>query len=148
MKKFIDLEKIAAMNVQQRRTLYNNARKTEGDDARLIERLIVENRLLVSNTGGLPHEDPVILKIEEVIQSPAGRAAAKKATDEGLPAMAGVDPLLRSGLGDDYGTYDTTSWAGTFVAAEMEQMGYVQTQKKPLPTGSVAKTAAFFVKRK
>ena len=147
MPKFPSLEDIVAMQPEARRTLYTNAMKHESDEAKTIVRLIADNRLLASKAGGLPHEDPVILAIESIIQSPEGRAAAKAASDAGLPAMAGVDPLLRAGVGDDYGTFDTTSWAGTFVAAEMESMGYRQTCKKPMPTGSVAKTAAFFERR-
>lgn len=141
------LEKIIAMTPEERRTLHRNASKLGTEDARLVVKLVTENRLLATASGGLAHEDPVVLAIESVITSEEGRAAAKEATDAGLPAMAGVDPLLRKHVGEDYGTFDTTSWAGTFVAAEMESMGYRQTSKKPLPPGSVAKTAAFFERR-
>lgn len=141
------LEMIVAMTTEERRTLHRNASKLETEDARVVVKLITENRLLATVSGGLPHEDPVVLAIESVIASDEGRAAAKEATDSGLPAMAGVDPLLRKHVGEEYGTFDTTSWAGTFVAGEMESMGYKQTRKKALPPGSVAKTAAFFERR-
>ena len=141
------LEKIIGMTAEARRTLHRNASKLDTEGARLVVKLITENRLLASASGGLPHEDPVVLAMESVITSDEGRAAAKAATDAGLPAMAGVDPLLRKYVGNDYGSFDTTSWAGTFVAAEMETMGYRQTRKKPMPPGSVAKTAAFFERR-
>jgi hypothetical protein len=142
------LEKIVAMTPQARRNLYNNALKLGTAEAKLVVKLIADNRLLASNAGGLPHEDPIILEMEEIIQSTAGRAAAKAASDDGLPAMAGVDPLLQDALGEDYGTFDTTNWAGSLVAIEMESMGYVQTKKKKMPDGCVAKTAAFFEKRR
>jgi hypothetical protein len=148
MSKVPTLEQITAMTAQARRSLYNNAAKLDTDDARQVMRLIADNRLLASNTGGLPHEDPVVLAMEQIIQSPAGRAAAKEASDADWPAMAGVDPMLRESLGEEYGKFDTTQWAGSLVAVEMESMGYVQTRKKPMPEGSVAKTAAFFQKRK
>lgn len=61
--------------------------------------------------------------------------------------MAGVDPMLSAALGSQYGGHDTTSWAGTLVAEVMAEAGYIQTRKKPMPEGSVAKTAAFFERK-
>ncbi len=60
--------------------------------------------------------------------------------------MAGVDHMLADALGSKYGDHDTTSWAGTFMADVMVEAGYVQTRKKPMPRGCIAKTAAFFEK--
>ena len=102
---------------------------------------------LTTDSGGLTRDHPIIQRLEDVCRSDEGRAAARSASDEGLPAMAGVDPLLVRELGADYGTFDTTSWAGGFVAEEMEAQGYRQTRKKPMPAGCVAKTAAFFERR-
>lgn len=148
MPKIPTLEQIVRMSPTERRTLYNNALKLGTGEAKLVVKLIADNRLLASSGGGLPHEDPVILEIEAIIASDQGRAKAKEAADTGLPALAGVDPLLQAGLGEDYGTFDTTNWAGSFVAIEMESMGYVQTgKKKKMPEGCVAKTAAHFEKR-
>jgi hypothetical protein len=141
------LDQIRAMSAASRRTLYNNAIQLQTPESKAVARLIVEHRLLTTEAGGLPHEDPIVLEMERVISSPEGREAMKSASDAGHPAMAGVDPMLREVLGDDYGKFDTTSWAGTFAAAEMESMGYRQTRKKPMPEGSVAKTAAFFERR-
>ena len=147
MAKVPTLEEIAAMTPAKRRSLYKNATRLQTPEAKEIVRLIGDNRLLATNTGGLPREDPVIMEIESLISSPEGRAALKKASDHGLPALAGVDGLLRERLGEDYGTLDTTGWAGSFAAIEMESMGYRQTRKKPMPAGTVAKTAAFFERR-
>lgn len=140
------LEQLTAMPLEKRQILFENARRKATPEARAVVKLLVENDLLVGQGGGLPRHHPVISAIEDVIRSPEGRARAKEASDNGLPAMAGVDPLLVEQVGPAYGTYDSTSWAGTFVAEEMESMGYRQTKKKPLPEGCVAKTAAFFVK--
>jgi hypothetical protein len=54
--------------------------------------------------------------------------------------------MLREALGNDYGPFDTTSWAGTFVAEEMRKLGYKADGQRPLPTGCVAKSGAFFRK--
>ncbi len=146
MSKVPTLDQIMAMDSTSRRALYNNATKLDSPESKQVALLILKHRLLATERGGLPHEDPVVMEMERLIGSSECREAMKTASDAGLPAMAGADPLLRQALGDDYGKFDTTSWAGTFAAAEMESLGYRQTRKKPMPEGSVAKTAAFFEK--
>ena len=141
------LERLSGLSIKDRETLYKNARRQDGPEARQIVDLLVQNELLVREGGGLPRNHPIIEHIEEVIRSPEGRAAAKRAADEGQAAMAGIDPLLVAALGTDYGQHDTTSWAGTLVAEIMAEAGYVQTGKKALPPTCVAKTAAYFVRR-
>ena len=99
--------------------------------------------------GGEESRDhPIIQRIEEIIRSDEGRAAAKAATDEGQAAMAGIDPLLAADLGSSYGERDTTNWAGSLTAEIMAEAGYVETRKKALPPTCIAKTAAFFEKRR
>lgn len=138
---------MTAMSPAQRRALYDNAKRIGTPEGVALVDLMLENSLLVTASGGLPRDHPIIQEIEEVCRSPEARAAAKSASDAGLPALAGVDPLLRAALGADYGSFDTTSWAGGFVAEEMESQGYRQTGKRSMPAGCVAKTAAFFVHR-
>jgi len=146
MAKLPSADDIRAMTPAQRRTLYENAHKSKLPEARSLIDLILSAGL-TTDAGGLTRDHPVIQRLEDVCRSDEARAAAKKATDEGMPAMAGVDPLLVRELGADYGSFDTTSWAGGFVAEEMESQGYRQTRKKPMPVGCVAKTAAFFERR-
>ncbi|GGA51519.1 hypothetical protein [Sphingomonas psychrolutea] len=140
-------EKIEALPAAKRETLFDNARAKNTPEGQQIIALMVEHDLLVREGGGLPREHPTIQKIEEIIRSDEGRAGGKKASDEGQPAMAGVDHMLSKALGSRYGNHDTTSWAGTFMADVMADAGYVQTRKKPMPEGCVAKTAAFFERR-
>lgn len=140
-------EKIEALPLAKREALFDNARANGSPEAQQIIDLMVEHDLLVRSGGGLPREHPTIQEIEEIIRSNEGRAAGKQASDDGLPAMAGVDHMLSAALGSRYGNHDTTSWAGTFMADVMADAGYVQTRKKQMPEGCVAKTAAFFEKR-
>lgn len=140
-------ERIEALSPERRETLFDNARHKGTPEAQQIIDLMLEHDLLVRAGGGLPREHPVIQEIEEIIYSDEGRHAGKQASDEGLPAMAGVDHMLTAALGSKYGSHDTTSWAGTLMAEVMADAGYVQTKKKPMPAGSVAKTAAFFEPR-
>ena len=140
-------EQIEALSLEKRETLFDNARDKGTPEAMRIIDLMVEHDLLVRAGGGLPREHPTIQEIEAIIRSDEGRKAGREASDEGLPAMAGVDHMLSAALGSRYGDHDTTSWAGTLMAEVMAEAGYVQSKKKPMPQGCVAKTAAFFQKR-
>lgn len=140
-------EKIEALSPEKREALFDNARAKGTPEAKRIIDLMVEHDLLVRSGGGLPREHPTIQEIEEIIRSDDGRTAGKAASDQGLPAMAGVDHMLTNALGSKYGGHDTTSWAGTLMAEVMAEAGYVQTRKKSMPVGCVAKTAAFFEPR-
>ena len=146
MAKLPTADDIQAMTPAQRRTLYDNAKKLKLPAAQaLVDQILSAG--LTTNRGGLTRDHPIIQRLEDVCRSDEARAAAKQASDSGLPALAGVDPILVRELGDDYGSFDTTGWAGGFVAEEMESQGYRQTRKKQMPAGCVAKTAAFFERR-
>jgi hypothetical protein len=110
------VEKLRALSLKQRDNLFENARAQDTDEARAIIEILVENDLLVRAGGGLTREHPIIQRMEEVIRSTNARHAAVKASDDGLPALAGIDAMLAEALGADYGDYDTTSWAGTLTA--------------------------------
>lgn len=140
-------EKIEALPPEKREALFDNARAKGTPDAQRIIDIMVEHDLLVRAGGGLPRDHPTIQEIEEIIRSDEGRSAGRQASDDGLPAMAGVDSMLRDALGSRYGSHDTTSWAGTIMAEVMREAGYVHTKDKPMPEASVAKTAAFFEPR-
>jgi len=142
------LDRLRALTLKQREALFANARARGDAEGDYVIGLLVDHDLLVRSGGGLSRDHPTIQKIEEIIRSPAGRQAAKSAADAGLPAMAGIDPLLSAALGASYGEHDTTSWAGTLTAEIMGESGYVQTRKAPMPEGCMAKTAAFFEKRR
>ncbi|MCL6684102.1 hypothetical protein [Sphingomonas alba] len=142
------IERLKSLSLKQRETLFDNARQQDGPDAAEIMKLLVDHDLLVREGGGYPRDHPIIQRMEEIIRSDEGRAAAKTATDGGEAAMAGIDPLLTADLGSDYGERDTTNWAGSLTAEIMAEAGYVQTGKKALPPTCVAKTAAFFQKRR
>ena len=136
------------MTMAGRYALYDNALKQGTPEAKAVIELLNQHQLLGRIGGGLPRYHPIIREIEDVVQSAQGRAAAAKAADAGLPALAGVDPLIQERLGQDYGGRDTTNWAGSLVAEMMSELGYRQTGKKrALPPGSTAKTAELFVKK-
>ena len=137
-------ERLEGLSHKELSTLYERALTMDGDDARDVVELVQQHGLLSRLGGGYHRGHRIIQAIERVCRSPAGRDAASAAVQSGEAPMAGVDPLLVDALGSEYGHRDTASWAGTFVAEEMEAEGYVRDGRKPLPSDCVAKTAAFF----
>jgi len=136
--------RLRALPTHDLQKLYANARATNSLEADEIIERIFQYRLLDSIGGGLPRHHPTIQAIERICRSPEGLQAARSAATAGEAPIAGVDPLLRIGV-REYGYHDTTSWAGTFVAEEMEAEGWVRKGRKSLPANCIAKTAAFFV---
>ncbi|MEO6388137.1 MAG: hypothetical protein ABIT16_03955 [Croceibacterium sp.] len=137
-------ERLEALTTHQLQTLYGHARETDSPAADDIIELIFQHKMLDSLGGGLPRHHPTIQAIERICRSDEGIAAGLAATRKGEAAIAGVDPIIRREV-RDYGYADTTSWAGTFVADEMEAAGLQRQGRKSLPVNCVAKTAAFFV---
>jgi hypothetical protein len=110
-----------------------------------LKRLCEVAGLPFSDDACLTLDDPITVKMHEIINSKEGRAAAIAATQVGLPAMAGVDPLLQVALGVDYGPHNMgTATAGGLVGELMTSLGYRNTGQKELPAGCVAKTAAMW----
>jgi hypothetical protein len=141
-------ERLERLSHKELSTLYERALTIDSDEARDLVELVQQHGLLTRLGGGYHRGHRVIHTIERICRSPEGVAAARAAAESGEAPMAGVDPLLAAELGDEYGHRDTTSWAGTFVAEEMEADGWTRAGRKSLPDGRVAKTAAFFVRRK
>jgi hypothetical protein len=91
--------------------------------------------------------DPIYIGMKEIVNSPAGRAAAIAAANAGLPGLAGIDPMLSTAFGADYGKHNfATATAGDFVANLMRSLGYKKVGRKDLPSHCVARTADFFQK--
>ena len=139
-------ERLEALSHKDLSTMYERALTMDTDDARDLVELVQQHGLLTRLGGGYHRGHRVIHTIEQVCRSDDGVNAAISAAEQGEAPMAGVDPLLVDALGPEYGHRDTTSWAGTFVAEEMEAAGWKRQGRKSLPQGCVAKTAAFFVR--
>jgi hypothetical protein len=137
-------ERLRALSTADLQRLYTNARAKDSPEADEIIERIFQYKLLDSVGGGLPRHHPTIQAIESICRSPEGVRAAINAAKGGHAPIAGVDPVLRLNV-REYGYHDTTSWAGTFVAEEMEAAGWLREGRKSLPENCVAKTAAFFV---
>lgn len=89
--------------------------------------------------------DPRVLEMRDIIQSPEGRHACVAAVKAGLPALAGVEPMIVSRMGERYGAFSQmTLTAGSLVAEVMTSLGYKISGRKDMPPDSIAKTAAFW----
>lgn len=137
-------QKLAAMSVHERAELYRNAcRLGHTPQGAALKTMLEVAGLPFSEDGCLSADDPIYLKMQDLIVSPEGRAAAVAAVKVGLPAMAGVDPLLQVQLGSDYGSHNMgTQTAGSMVAEVMRSLGYKKIGEASLPSNCVAKTAA------
>ena len=80
---------------------------------------------------GLRKTDATYIEIGHIVRSEAGRKSAIEAAQKILPALCGVDPILRQKLGDRYRVIDGgTACAGAFVAELMLELGYVAGTRK------------------
>jgi hypothetical protein len=126
--------------------VFNNARDSSDPEAAEVLDLFEMHNLLPRLGGGYRRTHRLIADMEKICRSPEGIAAAIAAAESGQAAVAGVDPILHAALGAEYGQRDSTAWAGTFVAEEMEASGWLRKGRKKLPDNCKAKTAAFFEK--
>jgi hypothetical protein len=134
-------EKIRALSSERRRKLYQNAKSHRSAQGETLAKLIEEVGLSNPLQSGIDMDDPLVFRIYEIINSQGGKEAAVRAVKDGLPALAGVDPLLAANLGRDYGKHNqTTHTAGSLVAILMRELGYRDTNRAALPEGCVAKT--------
>jgi hypothetical protein len=136
--------KLRERTQSERHQIWLRARRlhsAEGNHlARAIERL------------GLPYREPEGLsegdiydRMREAVFSKEGRAAAKEATLDGLPAIAGLDELLHDILGEEYRkTPALVITAQALVAELMAEMGYVDAGRKALPARYVAREGVFW----
>lgn len=138
------LDELKAMSVHDRAELYRNAcRLAHTDDGGALRARIEEAGLPFSEEACLSMDDPITIKMWDIINSPEGRKAAVESVQAGEPAMLGIDPLLSAALGSDYGAHNMgTATAGSLVGRLMLSLGYKKTGSKKLPAHCVAKTAA------
>jgi hypothetical protein len=141
------LEKLQSKTPQQIQMLYTRARVMEDDSARRLVSLILDNDLLAGDHGGLPWDHPDMLEIQDICDDPGAVDEAVAASEKGLPALAGMEHRLVAALAERYGPNFTTNHAGRCIKEGMLDRGWVGTVQKPMPDGSVAKSATVFVKR-
>lgn len=115
--------------------------------AKALVAMIIQNDLLVDHDGGLPFDHPDMLEIEDICSDPKSISEAVEASEKGLPALAGMEHRLVAAMGDRYGPNYTTNHAGRCIKEGMLASGWIGTNQRPMPNGSVAKSATVFVRR-
>jgi hypothetical protein len=136
------IEKLAAMPVAKRHQLYKNAKKAGGAESLALALLLEQSGLPLSDNTPVRGDDPLVIRMHEIINSDEGVRRMLAAIDGGSPPLAGVDPLIAASLGVDYGKHnETTSWAGQLVWEKMSSLGYKKAGQRSLPDGCVARSA-------
>ena len=139
---------LSARTPAERYAIWKRARMLRTADGNQLAREIERLGLPYQEPDQLAEDDPVRLGMIEIVTSPAGRSACIEATLDGLPAIAGIDPLLHDAFGRDYRHSDEAIvTAQTLVAQVMGELGYEAAGSKELPSRYVARTGVFW-KRK
>ena len=135
---------LAARTAQERYAIWKRARLLRTADGNQLAREI-EMLGLPAEPALLADDDPLRAVMAEVIASPEARAACIEATLDGLPAIAGVDPLFHDAMGPDYRRSDEAiATAAVMVAELMTSLGYVEVGRKDLPARYIARDGVFW----
>jgi len=102
--------------------------------------------IMVSNSG-LRKGDATYIEMEQIVRSAEGRKTAIDAAENMVPALCGVDRLLREKLGDRYRKIDGgTVCAGALVAELMRELGYTAGTRKRCGDDCLARSAILWTK--
>jgi hypothetical protein len=140
-------DKLRAKSPKEIQILYTRASGLDDEAAFKLTEMILDNGLLVGTSGGLPFDHPDMLEIEAICGDPEAVSEALAASESGLPALAGMEYRLINSLGDRYGPNYTTNHAGRCIKEGMLDHGWMGTVQRPMPVGSIAKSATVFVKK-
>ncbi len=136
--------KLAARSPEERYAIWKRARGLRTADGNQLAREI-ELLGLPAEPGLLGEDEPMRARMAEIIASPEARSACIEATLDGLPAIAGIDPLLHEAFGAAYRKSDEAIvTAASLVAKLMRGLGYVEAGSKSLPGRYVARSGVFW----
>jgi hypothetical protein len=138
-------EKLRERSQTERHQVWKRARALHSAEGNHLARAIERLGLPYAEPEPLGEDDPLFVRMREIMASPQARAAAVEATLDGLPAMAGIDTLLHDGLGEDYRLNPAAvPSAQAMVATLMNGLGYVEAGRKDLPKRCVARSGVFW----
>ena len=136
---------LAARTAEERYAIWKRARLLRTADGNQLAREIERLGLPYAEPGQLGQDDPLRVAIANIVASPEARTGCIEATLDGLPAIAGVDPMLHDALGPTYRQSDEAiATAGALVAELMGSLGYVPAGDKDLPNRYVARRGVFW----
>ena len=137
------LAKLQARSSEDRFNIWENARRQGTEAALTLAKFIEDSGLDYAPKGGISMSDPRVIEMNDIITSKDGRKACVAAADSGRPALAGVEPLIKNQMGSRYNSgSQITVTAGSLVGMLMYSLGYAKGPPRPMPEGSIAKSAA------
>ena|SRR5581483_2833862 len=135
---------LAARSPQERYAIWKRARMLRTADGNQLAREI-ERLGLPAEPAVLPEDDLLRTTMAEIMATPEARSACVEATLDGLPAIAGVDPLFHNVLGAAYRRSDeAVATAALLVAELMQGLGYAAAGRRDLPSRYVARSGVFW----
>jgi hypothetical protein len=137
--------KLAERTPAERYAIWKRARSLRTADGNQLAREIERLGLPYEEPAALQAADPMREAMVEIINSPEARSACIEATLDGLPAIAGVDPMFHDALGSSYRKSDEAiATANELVGELMRALGYAEAGRKSLPTRYVAREGVFW----
>jgi len=137
--------KLAERTPAERYAIWKRARGLRTADGNQLAREIELLGLPYAEPGSLAETDPMREVMVEIINSPEARSACIEATLDGLPAIAGVDPMFHDALGSAYRKSDEAiATAQALVGELMGALGYVEAGRKDLPNRYIARGGVFW----
>jgi|GEM_PF-2259698 len=139
------LSRLRERSQNERHAVWKRARALHSAEGNHLARAIELLGLPYAEPEPLTGDDPLLVRMREILASPAARSAALEATLDGLPAIAGVDTLLHEELGEEYRlNAAAVPTAQTLTAELMIGLGYVEAGHKTLPVRNVARTGVYW----
>ncbi len=137
--------KLRERSQSERHAVWKRARALHSAEGNHLARAIERLGLPYAEPEPLAADDPLRVRMAEIMASPAARSAALEATLDGLPAMAGIDSLLHEALGEAYRHNPAAVPAAQALVAElMAALGYAAAGRKDLPRRCVARSGVFW----
>ena len=129
----------------ERYAIWKRAKGLRTADGNQLAREIERLGLPYAEPGLLNEADPMREVMVEIVNSPEARSACVEATLDGLPAIAGLDPMFHDTLGSAYRKSDEAIATAQLLVGElMQALGYVEAGRKELPSRYVARSGVFW----
>jgi len=139
------LSRLRDKSQNERHAIWKRAKALHSAEGNHLARAIERLGLPYAEPEPLTAEDPLMVRMREIMGTPAARSAALEATLDGLPAMAGIDVLLHEQLGEEYRTNAAAAPTAQELTAElMTGLGYAEAGRKELPARCVARSGVFW----
>lgn len=137
--------KLRERSQNERYAVWKRAKSLHSAEGNHLARAIELLGLPYAEPEPLVADDPLAVRMREIMATPGARSAAVEATLDGLPAMAGIDILMHETLGESYRLNAAAAPTAEALTAElMTSLGYAAAGRKRLPPRHVARSGVFW----